>query len=70
MRGDEETGIIVATQIIEEEGMSRDSNTNTSGESGSGEFSVGESGRAGDCGEHRETMLEVHQALGTVHHGH
>ena len=59
MRGDEETGAIIATQIVEEEGPSRDSDTNTGGESGQGEFSAGESGRDGDCGEYGRTVLEV-----------
>ena len=67
MRGDEETGAVVAAQIVEEEGTSRDGDTNTGGESGSGEFSAGESGGVGECGEHRETMLEVHQAPSTMH---
>ena len=65
MRGDEEMGTIIATQIIKEEGTSGDGDANAGGESGSGE-----SGRAGECGEYRETVLEVHQALGTVHQGH
>ena len=50
MRGDEETGTVIATQIVEEEGLSRDSNTNASGESGQGEFSAGEPGRDGSAG--------------------
>ena len=70
MRGDEETGTVVAAQNVEEEGMSGDGNTNAGGEPGSGEFSAGESGGVGECGEHKETVLEVHQALSTVHHGH
>ena len=70
MRGDEEMGTVVTTQIVEEEGTSGDGDANAGGESGSGEFSAGESGGVGGCGEHGETMLEVHQALGTVHHGH
>ena len=38
MRGDEEMGAIVATQIVEEEGPSRDGDTNAGGESGQGGF--------------------------------
>ena len=49
MRGDEETGTIVATQIVEEEGLSRDGDTNAGRESGGD----------GDCGEYGRTMLEV-----------
>ena len=49
MRGDEETGTVVTTQIVEEEGPSRDGDTNTGGESGGD----------GDSGEHGEPMLEV-----------
>ena len=64
MRGDEETSAIVAPQIVEKEGPSRDGNTNTGGESGQGEFGAGESGRDGGCGEHGEPMLEVRQAPG------
>ena len=55
-------GTVVAAQIVEEEGTSRDGDANASRESGSGEFS------AGECREHGETMLEVHQALSTMHH--
>ena len=68
MRGDEETGPVVTAQIVEEEGPSRDSNTNTSRESGEGEFSAGESGRDGDCREYGKTVLEVCQALSQMHH--
>ena len=49
MRGDEETGAVVATQIVEEESQSRDGDTNAGGESG----------RGGNCGEHGKPMLEV-----------
>ena len=59
MRGDEETGTIAAAQVVEEEGPSRDGDTNASGESGQGGFSAGESGGDGDHGEYRRTMLEV-----------
>ena len=52
MRGDEETGTVVAAQIVEEEGPSRDGDTNTGGESGGD----------GDCGEHSKPMLEVCEA--------
>ena len=68
MRGDEQMGTIVAAQIVEEEGMSGDSNANAGSESGSGEFGAGESGRDGECREHGETMLEVCQAPSTMHH--
>ena len=68
MRGDEETGPVVTAQIVEEEGLSRDSNTNTGRESGEGEFSAGESGRDGDCREYGKTVLEVCQALSRMHH--
>ena len=44
------------------QGMSGDSDTNASGESGAGEFRAGESGRVGECGEHRKAMLEVCEA--------
>ena len=67
MRGDKETGAIVATQIIEEEGPSRDGDTNAGRESGQGEFSARESGGGGDCGEHSEPMLEVCETQGGVH---
>ena len=59
MRGDEETGTVVATQIVEEEGLSRDGNTNADRESGEGELSAGESGGDGDSSEHGEPVLEV-----------
>ena len=62
MRGDEETGTVVTAQIVEEEGLSRDGDTNAGGESGQGGFSAGESGRDGDCGEHGEPVLEVCEA--------
>ena len=55
-----ETGTIVTTQNIEEEGTSGNSNANAGEEPGSGEFGAGESGGAGECGEHGETVLEVH----------
>ena len=67
MRGDEETGTVIATQIVEEESPSRDGDTNAGGESGQGEFSAGESGGGGDCGEHGEPMLEVCETQGCVH---
>ena len=56
MRGDKETGTIVPAQIVEEEGLSRDGDTNA------GEFGAVESGGVGECGEHGKTMLEVCQA--------
>ena len=59
---------LVAAQIVEEEGPSRDGDTNASGESGQGEFGSGESGGDGDCGEHGEPMLEVCEAQDAVHH--
>ena len=65
MRGDEEMGTIVAAQIVEEEGTSGDGDTNTSGESGSGE-----SGGAWEYRKHGETVLEVHQAPSTMHRAH
>ena len=34
MRGDKETGAIIAAQIVKEESLSRDGDTNASGESG------------------------------------
>ena len=70
MRGDKEMGPIVTAQNVEEEGMSRDGDANTGREPGSGEFGAGEPGGAGECGEHGETMLEVHQTPSTVHCGH
>ena len=60
--------LVVTAQIVKEEGMHRDSDTNASRESGSGEFGAGESGGGGECGEHGKTMLEVHQALSQMHH--
>ena len=68
MRGDKEMGPVVATQIVKEEGPSRDGDTNTGKESGQGEFGAGESGGDGDCREYGRTMLEVHQAPSTMHH--
>ena len=59
-----ETGAVVAAQIVEEEGPSRDSDTNAGRESGQGGFSSGESGGDGDGGEYGEPMLEVCQAPG------
>ena len=53
---------IVATQIVKEEGPSRDGDTNASGESGEEEFSAGESGGDGDCREYKKIVLEVCQA--------
>ena len=52
-------GAIIATQIIKEEGLSRDGDTNAGRESGQGEFHAGESGGDGDCGEYGRTVLEV-----------
>ena len=63
MRGDEEMGTIITTQIVKQEGLSRDGNTNAGGESGEGELGAGESGRDGDSSEHSELMLEVHKTL-------
>ena len=57
MRGDEETGAVVAAQIVEEEGPSRYGDTNAGGESGEGEFGAGES--EGDRGEYGRTVLEM-----------
>ena len=68
MRGDEETGAVIAAQIVEEEGPSRDGNTNAGGESGQGEFSAGESGGDGDCDEHGKPVLEVRETQDSVHH--
>ena len=65
MRGDE--GAVVTTQIVEEEGPSRDGDTNTGRESGQGEFGAGESGGDRHCGEHGEPMLEVHETQDGVH---
>ena len=59
MRGDEEMGAFITAQIIEEEGPSRDSDTNASRESGQGEFGAGESDGDEDCGEYERTVLEV-----------
>ena len=67
MRGDEETGAVIATQIVEEEGPSRDRDTNAGGEPGQGEFGSGEPGGDGDCGEHCEPVLEVCEAQDGVH---
>ena len=55
-------GTIIATKDIEKKGMSGDSNTNASGESGSGE-----PGGVGECGEHGKTVMEVCQTLNAVH---
>ena len=52
-------GAVVAAQIVEEEGLSRDGDTNAGGESGQGGFSAGKSGGDGDCGEYWRTVLEV-----------
>ena len=68
MKGDKEMGTIVAAKGVEKEGMSRDGNANAGGESGSGEFGEGESGGAGECRKHGDTVLEVRQALSTMHH--
>ena len=65
MRGDEEMGAVVTAQIIEEEGPSRDSDTNAGGESGQGGFSAGEPGGDGDWGEHGKPVLEVCEARAT-----
>ena len=67
MRGDEETGAVVAAQIVKEEGPTRDGNTNAGGESSEGEFSAGESGGDRDCSEYSEPVLEVHQTQDVVH---
>ena len=67
MRGDEETGAVVAAQIIKEEGPSRDGDTNAGGESGEGELGAGESGGDRHCGEHGEPVLEVHETQDGVH---
>ena len=67
MRGDKEMGAIVAAQIIEEEGLSRDGDTNAGREPGQGGFGAGESGRDGDCGEYGRTMLDMHQAQSPMH---
>ena len=67
MRGDEETGAIVAAQIVEEESPGRDGDTNAGGESGEGRFGAGEPGGDGDWGEHGEPMLEVCETQGGVH---
>ena len=67
MRGDEETGTVVATQIVEEESQSRDGDTNAGVESGQGELGAGEPGGGGNCGEHGEPMLEMRQTQDCVH---
>ena len=67
MRGDEETGTVVAAQIVEEEGPSRDGDTNAGGESGEEELGAGESDGDGDSGEHGEPVLEVCEAQDGVH---
>ena len=59
----EEMGAVITTQIVKEEGPSRDSDMNTGGESGQRGFGAGESDGDGDCSEHGEPMLEVCQAL-------
>ena len=58
----------LAAQIVEEEGPSRDSDTNASGESGEEEFGAGESDGDGDSGEDGRTMVEVCQAWSPMHH--
>ena len=68
MRGDKEMGTIITTQIVKQEGLSRDGNTNASGEPGQGRFGAGEPGGDGDWGEHGEPMLEVCETQGGVHH--
>ena len=55
-------GTVIATEGVEKEGTSGDSNTNAGWESDAGEFSAGESGRVRECGEHGKTVLEVCQA--------
>ena len=60
-------GTIIAAQIIEEEGLSRDGDTTTGGESGKGELGAGESDGDGDSGEHSEPMLEMHKTQDGVH---
>ena len=62
MRGDEEMGAVVAAQIVEEEGPSRDGDTNAGGESGQEGFGAGEPGGDGDWGEHGKPVLEVCEA--------
>ena len=57
MRGDKETGAVIAAQIVEEEGPSRDGDTHAGGESGQGGLGAGESGGGGDCGEHGKPVL-------------
>ena len=59
MRGDKEMGAVVTAQIIKEEGLSRDGDTNASGESGQGGFGAGESGGDGDHWEYGRTVLEM-----------
>ena len=61
-------GAVVTAQIVEEEGPSRDGDTNAGGESGEGEFGAGESDRDGDSGEDGRTVLEVCQARSPMHH--
>ena len=60
-------GTIITTEDIEKKGMSGDGDTNAGRESGSREFSPGEPGGFGECGEHGETVLEVCQTLNAVH---
>ena len=77
MRGDKEMGAVVATQIVEEEGPSRDGDTNAGGEPGQGRFGAGQPGQGrfgagepggdGDWGEHGEPVLEVCETQGSVH---
>ena len=60
-------GAIVTAQIVEEEGPSRDGDTNAGGESGEGELGAGESDSDGDSGEHGEPVLEMHKTQDGVH---
>ena len=52
-------GAVIAAQIVEEVGLSRNGNANAGGESGQGGFSAGESGRDGDRREYGRTVLEM-----------
>ena len=61
VRRDAETGTIVATQDVEEEGACSEGDTNTGRESG-----AGESGGVRECGEHGKAIREVHQAPDTM----
>ena len=67
MKRDAEMGTVIATEDVEKAGTSRDSDTNTGGESGAGEFGAGESGRVGECREQGKAMLEVCEAQSQMH---